>query len=216
MKLHKMLKQMRKAAAIMTSAALIASCMLTAPLRVTAAAFSTCTGSGSSGDPYIITTADQLAELSTEVYNGTDFSGDYFELGKDIILSGSWEPIGYYVYGVQFAGTFDGKGFTISNLTIGSDSGYDGSYSHAGLFGQVASSATIKNLNVSVNIYSSVSSSDVGALAGYSAGKIINCTSSGTVSAPGSCVGGMVGYAAGGSIIGCSSIKTDISNEYIN
>jgi uncharacterized repeat protein (TIGR02543 family) len=210
MKLQKTLKQMCKAIAAITSAALIASCMLTGPLRARAATFSDCTGTGLSTDPYVITNAAQLAELATEVNSSASdnvFSGSCFVLGNSITLpdTENWTPIGYSLYGSSFAGTFDGKGYIISGLTIGTAANPNSNYSYIGLFGKVTADATIKNLNVSVSIYSSVSDSSVGALVGYSNGTIKNCTSSGTISASGSYVGGLIGYDNGGSIIGSSS-----------
>ena len=44
-------------------------------------------GSGTKNDPYIINTAQQLADLAFIVNNGTDFSGEYFKLGRDIDLN---------------------------------------------------------------------------------------------------------------------------------
>lgn len=50
------------------------------------------TGSGTSGDPYQISTAAHLALLATNVNGGTAYAGIYFKLMNDISLSGypSW------------------------------------------------------------------------------------------------------------------------------
>lgn len=71
-----------------------------------------------------------------------DLTGDYC-LTADIDLAGysdgdGWEPIG--TNGSRFTGTFDGAGFTISNLTINSPSA-----DFIGLFGY-AEGATIQNV----------------------------------------------------------------------
>ncbi|NLA87048.1 MAG: InlB B-repeat-containing protein [Clostridiales bacterium] len=81
-----------------------------------------------------------------------------------------------------FSGSFDGGGFTISNLIINSDK-----YPAMGLFGDVASVAVLKNINlVDAEITSTFDDvleiACVGALVGYNEGTIQNCTVSGTVS----------------------------------
>jgi uncharacterized repeat protein (TIGR02543 family) len=201
------MKIRNKMLSLLLAAVLILTLFPGVALTAQAATFSSCSGSGSSTDPYVIINAAQLTELAAEVNNGTStFSGSYFALGNNLTDIGSWTPIGSQY--CSFDGTFDGKGYTISGLSIGSNTQYNSSYSFAGLFGNVSSSATIKNLNLNVSIYSAASDSSIGALAGYSDGKIINCTSSGTISVSGSYVGGLVGYANSGSIIGCSSSCT--------
>ena len=63
-------------------------------------------GSGTSGDPYIITNVQQLKEIKNNRFA-------YYELGSDIDLSGiNWEPIG------GFYGSLDGKGHKIINMTV--------------------------------------------------------------------------------------------------
>lgn len=68
---------------------------------------------------------------------GNDLEGDY-ELTADITLTGEWYPIGNA--DAPFAGTFDGKGHTISGLT------YTQNGNWVGLFG--ASTGTIKNVRI--------------------------------------------------------------------
>lgn len=83
----------------------------------------------------------------------------------------NWTPIGNS--GHNFQGVFDGNGKTI-NLTINSESGLQG------LFGQVYK-ATIQNLTLKGNVYSS-SGTNVGLIAGRSTNSFFrNCTLSGTV-----------------------------------
>jgi hypothetical protein len=112
-----------------------------------------------------------------------DLTGTY-ELGANIDLSGSdWVPIG------TFTGTLDGKGYSISNLTINTPS------DDAGLFYRVKG-ATISNLNL-VNV--NISGLNAGALIGYisSTGTVTtvtNCGSSGIIS--GGDIGGLVGYVS--------------------
>lgn len=106
------------------------------------------TGTGTELDPFII-------------YNHTDFNNirnnmsqsTYYELSDDIDLSSydSWTPIGSPV--VPFESHLNGKGFTISNMTITSASPHHAEYgSCVGLFGyarvQYTGSYIIKNLNI--------------------------------------------------------------------
>lgn len=95
-----------------------------------------------------------------------NLDGNYV-LKNDIVLSGDeWRSIGG---GLEFKGTFDGAGYTISNL-----------YSERGrsLFSVLGESAVVKNLTISGNMVANTYSA---LLATTSYGTIINCTSSGSV-----------------------------------
>jgi len=143
-------------------------------------------GTGTSSDPYVITTADQLASISTTGL------GKCYKLGNNIDLSSyaNWTPIGSD--SKPFTGTLDGGGHTISNLTIGAESSPSTS-SYLGLFGYT-NGATIKNVGLNnVSIYSS--GKYIGALAGYCNGAeiITNASAAGNVSGS-SEIGGLIGY----------------------
>lgn len=106
-------------------------------------------GNGTEQAPYMIKTANDLVSLATSVSQGFDYAGTFFQLGGNISLSGlSWTPIG--VWGEDdlgwknkpFRGSFDGGGFTISNLTMD-----NASANYVGLFG-LTKQAVIKNLKV--------------------------------------------------------------------
>jgi hypothetical protein len=98
-------------------------------------------GSGTEADPYIISNADNLKNLSKLVLLGVFNSNHYFELGSDITRQSSdgyLVPIG--TDDTPFYSTFNGNGHKISNLLVkGSDFGDNGP------FGYVANGATIKN-----------------------------------------------------------------------
>lgn len=110
-------------------------------------------GSGTQSDPYVIMTSAQLARLASIVNSagGPSQAGVYFELGADINLGGviEWTPIGASTsrngksVNSEFAGHFDGKGHTISNLKITALGAGD----RVGLFG-TATDAVIKNLKL--------------------------------------------------------------------
>lgn len=94
----------------------------------TAAAFAG--GTGAAEDPYQIANGAELAYLASSVNNGETYEAKNFVLTANIDLNGlPWTPIansfsdalfGGSDYRV-FAGNFDGKGYTISNVSIGSE-----------------------------------------------------------------------------------------------
>ncbi|MBR3790837.1 MAG: hypothetical protein IKK20_03430, partial [Clostridia bacterium] len=156
------------------------------------------TGTGSSAnDAYLIENERQLFALANNVNGGTNYANKYFKLTKNISLTQPFRSIGWYNTGTgannYFAGTFDGQGYTISNLTITTASNGNNA-NYMGLFGYVYTGATIKNLNVAVT---ATGGSYVGGLAGYNMGTISNVMVSGTVSGSGSYIGGIVGVNSG-------------------
>ena len=173
-------------------------------------------GSGTEDEPYLISSAADLARLSYMVYSGRApvtstyyyYSGVYFKQTADIDLSEHyWQPIGIYYdrFGITlsryFAGNYDGDNYTISGVKT--PAGYDSAYSYQGLFGYVygRSRATIKNVGV---IDSDIRGySYVGGIAGYiNTATISNCYSIGSVTGS-DYVGGVVGFASSTSISNC-------------
>ncbi|MFI3305534.1 MAG: fimbrillin family protein [Rikenellaceae bacterium] len=127
-------------------------------------------GSGTEEDPYQISTAANLAYLSQSVADGTGkngYRGTYFVLMGDMSLNNyEWTPIGSSE--VEFEGSFDGCGYTISDMTITKMSG-----TTAGLFGMTNNAKNfsnyIKNLTIdraTINIATDVAIPTVGFLAG--------------------------------------------------
>lgn len=110
-------------------------------------------GTGTEDDPYLISTPEDLVDLSTEVdENLRTFEGEYFRVTNDInmINVNNFLPIGNNIgrsaddenYIRPFSGTFDGQNFTISGIT-----GAWTTYSFVGLFG-IVKGATINNVNL--------------------------------------------------------------------
>ena len=135
---------------------------------------------------FIITSREQLAGLSYLVSEGNNFSGKTIKLGCDIDLGGAeWIPIGNEVN--KFAGTFDGREYTIYNLKISEQTDY------AGLFGNV--SGTVKRTNVyAASVSVSGAGSYVAIACGYCSGTIDGVNTAGYVTAPtSSYVGGVCG-----------------------
>ena len=195
-------------------------------------------GKGTKDDPYQIATGSQLAYFAERVNAGEygeKYADTYFELTEDIDLGGKeWTPIGYTVADLimgrheyfVFSGNFDGKGYTIKNLTIGTEtSPYSGDV--CGLFG--ATSGTIEDVvleNVSINYVGGNHSSGYGfrmggALVGYSMGDIVNCTVTGLDMKAGSdgsyvalnSIGGLVGLQDGGTTVSHSRVSGKIEES---
>ena len=155
-------------------------------------------------EKFVITSVSDLQTFADAVNEG-DYDGKtdaVVTLDADLDLAGiAWTPMGDTSH--DFAGTFDGQGHTISNLTIGTaDAPITGEL--AGLFGVVE--GTVKNLfldevsvNANVGYY-------VGGLVAYAVGPIENChITKLDMDAAASGVGGLIGYAtSGNSIYGCS------------
>ena len=159
-------------------------------------------GDGTEGNPYIITTATQLAQLATYVNEGNnDFNDKHYKLDADLDLSDysssfndgeGWIPIGF---SQSFTGVFDGNNKKITNLYINIVN-----YSIvSGLFGGVTASGTIKNLGVE-NADITSFSSGTGCVVGYNSGTVTNCYSTGIISESGNnttYTGGVVGNNTG-------------------
>ncbi|MCI8471937.1 MAG: hypothetical protein HFE65_02390 [Clostridiales bacterium] len=92
---------------------------------------------------YTIKNGNELAYLAKLVNAGTDnFTGKTITLSEDIILpTGEWVAIG--TSDNPFMGTFDGAGYTVSNIEIHDNDGTETN----GFFGAI-SRATIQNLTV--------------------------------------------------------------------
>ena len=200
----------------------------------TAAAFAG--GTGTAEDPYQIANGAQLAYLASSVNSGETYEQKNFVLTANIDLNGlPWTPIansfsdallGGSDYRV-FAGNFDGNGYTISNVSIGSETA-PLEADVLGLFG--ATEGKISNLNLdTVSIHGVAKIASIGAvvgfaggLVGYSAGSIENCHVTGLtmdMSAPSNVyaaaywVGGLVGALDGTQLINECSVSGSITEK---
>ncbi|WP_279380066.1 hypothetical protein, partial [Sporosalibacterium faouarense] len=160
-------------------------------------------GSGTQGDPYQISSAEELARLASLVNAGdAAYNSVYYELTQDIDLSAhEWTPIGIGTN--QFKGHFDGKGYVVSNVNIGTSDTPETTYIRLGLFGYI-SRGEIKNTGVNASIVSSKASAEIGSLAGENYhGTISNSYATGYVEGGSSqevVVGGLVGMNNYGTI----------------
>ncbi|MFC4306699.1 S-layer homology domain-containing protein [Cohnella boryungensis] len=139
-----------------------------------------------------IGTASELVALSagfgTSVY---PIDGKY-ELSADIDMTDvTFSAIGGGVAPTPFLGTFNGKGYTISNLKISSSNNNTGLFAYIGTGGRVVN-ARLTNVDITgVN--------STGAIAGTSAGTIENSYVDGKVTGAGY-TGGLVGLLHAGTL----------------
>lgn len=169
------------------------------------------TGSGTQTNPYIISDVTDLQNMNLDLTA-------YYELANDIDASetSGWNGgAGFVPIGdssMPFLGQFDGKGYTITGLTIDR-----AAEMFVGLFGLVVaveSALTIKDVTISGA--SITGDSYTGAIAGLIQGDITvsGCAVSGTISAGDSC-GGIVGDASWGAISDCASTCTVGGDYYV-
>ena len=155
------------------------------------------------GRKYELKSADDLAWLSREMQiqallNINDgFAGCQFTQTQNFDLnSNNWLPIGNEQY--PFKGSFDGKGYSIANLTNGNKTYVT---DVLGLFGCVKN-AELKNISITGSSFRGTKYS--GLLAGIAEmGLIENCYVQGGITGE---YAGMVGYASGTTFRVCGSV----------
>ena len=164
---------------------LLSFIMLVSTLSVTFSAYAA-NGTGTASDPYQISTASALQAINNN-------PSAHYKLTANINLSGmEFEPIGNVDSGA-FTGSFDGNGFTISNLNV-----YSGKY--AALFGY--NDGLVKNVTLSsVSVFGTKYIAGVVAYNGSNA-TLQNCSVlGGSIKSEGAIssvyAGGIVGYNAG-------------------
>lgn len=169
-------------------------------------------GTGSVGDPFVITSYAELRTIAERVARGNSFSGQVFRLDADLyVANSSWLPIGGFVSPTQpsdsavFSGTFDGNGYCIS-LAYGRVD-----LDNYCLFGYT-SNATIKNLKVSGQI---AGNANMGGIVGKANNTTVqNCFNTALVKGDHH-VGGIVGNATGSTkILGC--VNTGAVEAYLS
>ena len=135
-----------------------------------------------------------------ELASNLDFAGSRWADGATGVdaVAGGWEPIGIGLSpSTVYAATFEGDGYTISNLFINRSTQY------IGLFGYIGSGATVRNLGLVGGSVTSTSAgiyAGTGGLAGLNQGMISACYATVTVTATGNNepeVGGLVGNSSG-------------------
>jgi hypothetical protein len=164
-------------------------------------------GSGTSGDPYLVSTLDHLLWIST---NSVSW-GSYFKQTANIDATDTqnwnsgagFSPIGNST--TKFTGSYDGQNYTINALYISR-----AATSYIGLFGE-SNNSTISNLGVTnANI---TGYDGVGVLIGDNIGNVNSCYATGTVSGQ-YYIGGLVGNHGSGSINNSYSSCDVTAGEY--
>ena len=128
----------------------------------------------SNGDGvYEIYTAQGLRELENR-------KTEKFVLMNDIDMQGAdWTPI------IGFAGSFDGNGHTISNVSITKSTPNlinSGAAQNMGFFGDTTAAGVVRNLHLrDITITATQDALYVGLLAGSNRGQMSGCTASGTI-----------------------------------
>lgn len=188
-------------------------------------------GTGNLDDPWLIWDADQLQSMNTALVTDQKiFAGKYFKLIKNIDFKdfGTFTPIGNK--DKRFAGTFDGGGHTIGNLTLGTVN-YSNAENYSALFA-CTEGATISNLILEDTKWSEEAKQkafQMGTLIGSTTGSetinntITNChvrlsASSGdmlesTNNRGNIYVGGLIGYGSYVSLQACSS-EIGVSSQW--
>ncbi|MGA0122028.1 MAG: hypothetical protein ACO3KD_03345 [Gaiellales bacterium] len=198
-----------------------------------AAAITSCSGSGASfdggigtsADPFRVSTQAQLAAIGT----GANRLCAYRQT-RDIALTGEWTPLASGA--APFKGEYDGDGHAITGISITIDGSYlglfsytdggaviqnlrlagtinaPGSYGVGGLIGLADRPTTITNVHSSVDV---TASGRAGGLIGWVAESIVRRSSaSGTVTVSGGDVGGLVGLARSS----YGSLPAEVSDSY--
>ena len=169
-------------------------------------------GAGTKENPYKIGTAGELSEFANivniierEDHNQAACAILTQNIYLDKSSTTNWTPIG--TSEKSYTGTFDGKGFTISNLTI-----QNKERDYLGLFGfneGVIKNVGIKNANITGKNY-------IGGVCGDNKGTIENCSNAGTVLGMDSSwgVGGVCGDNKG-TIENCSNAGDVSGNDSV-
>ena len=210
MKLFSPPKPMRISAALTTFLMLATTLVVSQASEVQASSACSTTGAttayaggaGTSGDPYLLATAEQLALLSA---TAADRSKHFKQTANISLANGcTWTPIGT---GTSFSGTYDGGGFTVSGLkTINHDG------AEIGLISVLDTGGTLKNVGVvDVNFLGKY---HVGGLVGQSYGTIQNSFATGQIVGKVQ-TGGLVGSYRQGSISN-SYARTSVSYNSVN
>ena len=134
-------------------------------------------GDGTAASPYLIQSCAELALFRNNVNTGTTYSGQYFQLVRNLDLNGNyWTPIG--ITEKPFQGVFDGAGYTISNakIAIAALTTSIDSYGFFGSIGGGTSKAEVRNVmfdSISIQITASGNTATTTTQKGYHIGIIV-------------------------------------------
>jgi len=176
-------------------------------------------GKGTAEEPYMLKTADQLRAFASSLSEHIDYTGVFIELISDIDVSGmEWTPIGDSDY--VFNGSFDGKGHTVTGMTVGSaDTAkkLEDGRNYIGFFSVLGTNAVVKNVKltdvlINVSYNSSAYAGGIAAVMnsegeGYKGAIIDSCSVKGKITLTSdkgnNFVGGIASYVYKSAIINC-------------
>ena len=150
-------------------------------------------GEGTPGNPFQITNLSQLQNMSANLSAHYVLMNDIDASNTSSWPGGGFQPVG--TSGSEFNGSFNGRGYNITNLYFNIFDDY------RGLFGYTNATVHISNVTL-LNITIIGGKDYIGGLVGYNKGTIINCNSEGFVEGYNN-VGGLIGYNSGGSVTNC-------------
>lgn len=157
----------------------------------------------------LISSARELNEFAQKVTNGNNYAGQVIKLTNDIAFDGvtinNFTPIGGESIRQEFAGTFDGCGYTISGIDVTNAD-------NAGLFYAIGTSGIVKNVTVKDSYFSGT---NAGAIAGRNTGMILNCRNVNSEITGKGNIGGIVGSNNGtnGKVQSCTNSGNVILDE---
>ena len=161
-------------------------------------------GEGTAENPYLIADAEQLNRVREDLKAHYQLV-DHIDL-SDWSSGEGWEPIGVWKNG--FAGTFDGAGHRIENVSMDRSEEDD-----VALFGYVTSSGVVKAFGITG--VSVTGGHYVGSIVGYLEGTVEQVYALGAVTGDQN-VGGLVGYLAhGGGIYDAYAMLDVAGNDYV-
>ena len=155
-------------------------------------------GKGTQTQPYLISTADNFYVFTELMKNGEIFDGVYFKQTANIDMT----SVSYY-NGIgnngEFAGIYDGQGYTI-NVNINSDNDGCPFPYVTGTIMNVFTTGSVRNGGIAAGVARSI----------RMGGLIVNCGSSCTLVSTYAHAGGITAsnQSGGGSLIGCFFIGT--------
>ena len=173
---------MKRLVSMVLSVIMVISLLPLGTLTVSASAFAG--GDGSLENPYQISTAEQLNAIRN------DLNAHYILVNNiDLSKYDNWTPIPNINKNSSspkngFAGSLDGKGYSITNFSINMPEKENNTYHYIGLFGLIESSAEIRNVNfenATINANPPYYNGNgvlagVGIIGGVSYGSILNCS----------------------------------------
>lgn len=165
-------------------------------------------GSGTQGDPYIISTAADFEAMAKNCNADHKGTGEYFKMTNDIDFGGSAEnPVQLPAIGKDgnakiteiaygFDGTFDGDGHIISGI-YHTESGNNAAGKYNALFGCIDKNGVVRNIIFDETNHIT-GYNYVGSIASLNMGTIQGCTNYANITATNFAAGGICGFMVNG------------------